>query len=47
MARSKKKVSAFAVVEIIFITILVLVMVAMLAFNFLFRKDNTAANLFG
>ncbi len=47
MARSKKKVSAFAVVEIIFIVILVLVMVAMLAFNFLFRKDNTAANLFG
>ncbi len=47
MARSKKKVSAFAVVEIVFIVILVLVMVAMLAFNFLFRKDNTAASVFG
>lgn len=47
MARSKKKVSAFAVVEIIFIVILVLVMIAMLAFNFLFKKNNTAASIFG
>ncbi|MBQ3161650.1 MAG: hypothetical protein IJC04_05945 [Oscillospiraceae bacterium] len=47
MARSKKKVSAFAVVEIIFIAILVLVMVAMLAFNFLFKKNNTAATVLG
>ncbi len=47
MARSKKKVSAFAVVEIIFIVILVLVMIAMLAFNFLFKKNNTAATVFG
>lgn len=47
MARSKKKVSAFAVVEIIFIVILVLVMVAMLAFNFLFKKNNSAATVLG
>lgn len=47
MARSKKKVSAFAVIEIIFIVVLVLVMVTMLAFNFLFKKNNTAATVFG
>ncbi len=47
MARSKKKVSAFAVVEIIFIIILVLVMITMLAFNFLFKKNNTAATVLG
>ena len=47
MARSKRKVSAFAVVEIIFIVILVLVMIAMLAFNFLFKKNNSAATVFG
>lgn len=47
MARSKKKVSAFAVFEIIFIVILVLIMVTMLAFNFLFKKNNTAATVFG
>ena len=47
MARSKKKVSAFAVIEIIFIIVLVLVMVTMLAFNFLFKKNNTAATVFG
>ncbi len=47
MARSNKKVSAFAVVEIIFIVILVLVMIAMLAFNFLFKKNNSAATVFG
>lgn len=47
MARSKKKVSAFAVIEIIFIVVLVLVMVTMLAFNFLFKKNNAAATVFG
>ncbi len=47
MARSKKKVSAFAVVEIVFIVILVLVMITMLAFNFLFKKNNSAATVFG
>lgn len=47
MARSKKKVSAFAVIEIIFIVVLVLVMITMLAFNFLFKKNNTAATVFG
>ena len=47
MSRSKKQVSPFAVVEIIFIVILVIVMVAMLAFNFLFKKNNAAATVFG
>ena len=47
MARSKKKVSPFAVVEIIFIILLVIVMITMLAFNFLFKKNNTAATVFG
>ncbi len=47
MSRSGKKVSAFAVFEIILIVILVLVMVTMLAFNFLFKKDNSAVSVFG
>lgn len=47
MARSKKRVSAFAVIEIIFIIVLVLVMITMLAFNFLFKKNNTAATVLG
>lgn len=47
MPRNKKKISAFAVIEIILIVILVLVMAVMLAFNFLFKKDNSAATVFG
>lgn len=47
MSRTKKKISAASVVEIIFIAVLVLVMAAMLSFNFLFKKDNTAASVFG
>ncbi len=50
MSRSKsagKKISAASVIEIIFIVILVLVMALMLAFNFLFKKDNSSATLMG
>ena len=47
MPRTKKKISAFAVIEIILIVILVLVMAVMLTFNFLFKKDNSAATIFG
>lgn len=47
MSRTGKKVSAASVVEIIFIIVLVLVMVMMLAFNFLFKKDHSAASIFG
>ena len=47
MSRTKKKVSAFTVVEIILIVILVLVMVTMLAFNFMFKNKNSAVSLFG
>lgn len=46
MSAAKKKVSAFAVVEIIFIVILALIMVTMLAFNLLF-KDSSAKSVFG
>lgn len=50
MSRSKsadKKISAASVIEIIFIVILVLVMTLMLAFNFIFKKDNPDASIFG
>lgn len=50
MSRSKsaeKKVSAASVIEIIFIVILILVMVSMLALNFLFKKNNEPASIFG
>lgn len=47
MSRNKKKISAASVIEIILIVILVLVMAVMLAFNFLFKKDNAAASVFG
>ena len=47
MARVKKKVSALAVVEIFLIVVLALVMIAMLAFNFLFKNKNTPVNVFG
>ncbi|MCH5194798.1 MAG: hypothetical protein J1F11_12620 [Oscillospiraceae bacterium] len=46
MSHTKKKVSAFTVVEIILIVILALIMVTMLAFNFFFRKDSVAS-IFG
>lgn len=50
MSRSKnsnKKISAASVIEIIFIVILVLAMAVMLAFNFLFKKDNSSATFMG
>ncbi|MCM1024677.1 MAG: hypothetical protein NC395_11570 [Prevotella sp.] len=50
MSRSRsaeKKVSAVSVIEIIFIVILILIMVFMLALNFLFKKNNEAASIFG
>lgn len=47
MSRTKKKVSAFTVVEIILIVILVLVMITMLAVNFMFKNKNSAVSLFG
>ena len=47
MARVKKKISAFAVIEIILIIILALVMIAMLAFNFLFKNKDSAVSVFG
>lgn len=47
MSRVKKKVSAFAVIEIILIIVLALVMVAMLAFNFLFKNSDEPVSMFG
>ena len=47
MARVKKKVSALAVIEIIFIIVLALVMIAMLAFNFLFKDKNSPVSVLG
>ncbi len=47
MSRTNKKISAASVIEIILIVILVLVMALMLIFNFLFKKDNSAAEFFG
>ncbi len=50
MSRSKnpnKKISAASVIEVIFIVILVLAMAVMLAFNFLFKKDNSSATFMG
>ena len=46
MSRTKKKVSAFTVIEIILIIILAIIMVTMLAFNFFFKKDSVAS-IFG
>lgn len=47
MARVKKRVSAFAVIEIILIILLILVMAAMLAFNFLFKSGEEPVSVFG
>lgn len=47
MSRVKKKVSAFAVIEMILIILLVLVMAAMIAFNFLFKNKDTPVSVFG
>ena len=47
MDRSKKKISALAVAEIIFIVILALIMAAMLAFNFLFKNKTEPVNIMG
>lgn len=47
MSRVKKKISAFAVVEMIFIILLVLIMAAMVAFNFLFKNKDTPVSVFG
>lgn len=47
MARVKKKVSAFAVIEMILIILLVLVMAAMIAFNFLLKNKDTPVSVFG
>lgn len=47
MDRSKKKISALAVAEIIFIVILALIMAAMLAFNFLFKNKTGPVNILG
>lgn len=47
MARVKKKVSAFAVIEIILIVLLIVIMVAMLAFNFLFKNKDAPVSVFG
>lgn len=47
MSRVKKKVSAFAVIEMILIILLVLVMAAMIAFNFLFKNKDAPVSVFG
>lgn len=47
MSRVKKKVSAFAVIEMLLIVLLILVMAAMLAFNFLFKRGEEPLSLFG
>ncbi len=47
MVREKKKVSVFTILEIILIVLLALIMVTMLAFNFLFKDKNSAVSVFG
>lgn len=47
MDRSKKKISALAVAEIIFIVILALIMIAMIAFNFLFKNKTAPVDILG
>lgn len=47
MSRVKKKVSAFAAIEIILVIMLALIMVAMLAFNFLFKNSDEPVSMFG
>lgn len=47
MSRVKKKVSAFAVIEMILIILLVIVMAAMIAFNFMFKNKDDPVSVFG
>ncbi len=47
MAKDKKKLSAFAVIEIILIILLALIMIVMLGINFMFKNKNSPVSLFG